>query len=273
MGSGAESSGIVRLAGGWLWISLLVLPGCARNDPLLSAETFHWVAQPIAFSPPPARWRREGDNGGGMLGVRFVLTGGLGQCITVAAHTGIAERDRRDAISKLISRRDSVAQHEFLSELSLARPRMDDPLSDREAENARTINAALDRAMTEYLSGRMGYADASLYEALAAAHAYQPTLDEVRWRLTLRPEAMQEPDRWRIGRERDTTLAGYPAFAGDDTLITPEGPLLYHEVVWVVNRCAFRATYQGTKENLGIFEQVVASIRFPEEEGDPAPSR
>ena len=79
-------------------------------------------------------------------------------------------------------------------------------------------------------------------------------------------------DRWRIGRERDTTLAGYPAFAGDDTLITDERPLLYHEIIWVVNRCAFKATYQGTKDNLKTFQRVVASVRFPEQ-GDSAQTR
>jgi hypothetical protein len=247
------------------FLALLLLAGCSADEPLLPSETFHWVPQSIAFAPPPAQWRREGDNGGGMLGVRFVLTGGGGQCIEIAAHRGIAERDRRDAISKLIARRDSVGQNEFLNEVSLARAGTDTPLSEREAEAARTINAALDRATSEYLAGRSGYVEAALYEALAAAHAYRPTLDDVRWTLRLRPDQMQEPDRWRIGRERDTTLAGYPAFAGDDTLITDERPLLYHEIIWVVNRCAFKATYQGTKENLKTFRRVVASVQFPAE--------
>lgn len=255
------------------WKLLLVaagplVTGCT-DEPLLPPETFHWVAQPISFAPPPPRWKREGDNGGGMLGVRFVLTDGGGQCITVAAHTGIAERDRREAISKVISQRASLGQREFLDAISLARARTDVTLSEREAASARTINAALDRAVTEYLAGRTGYVDAALYEALAAAYAYQPTTEDVRWALRLRPERMQEPSRWRIGRERDTTLAGHPAFAGDDTLITSERPLLYHEIIWAVNRCAFKATYQGTKENLRTFQRVVGSIRFPEE-GDSA---
>jgi len=253
-------------------VALILIAGCSADEPLLPSETFHWVPQPIDFAPPPQEWRREGDNGGGMLGVRFVLTGGGGQCIEIAAHRGIAERDRRDAIAKLIARRDSLGQNEFLREVSLARARTDANLSEREAEAARTINAALDRATSEYLQGRSGYVEAALYEALAAAHAYQPTLDDVRWALRLRPEQMQEPDRWRIGRERDTTLAGYPAFAGDDTLITDERPLLYHEIIWVVNRCAFKATYQGTKDNVKTFQRVVASVRFPEQ-GDSAQTR
>ena len=254
-----------------LLAAVLALPlgGCSHEEPLLPSETFHWVPQSISFAPPPPRWKREGDNGGGMLGVRFVLTGGGGQCITVAAHTGIAERDRRDAISRLIARRDSLGPSEFVHEISLARARTDDPLSDREAQSAMAINAALDKATEAALVGRTGYVQAALYEALSASYAYQLTLDDVRFRLRLRPETMQEPERWIVGRERDTTLAGYPAFAGDDTLITPERPLLYHQVIWAVNRCAFVATYQGTKENLPVFERVVASIRFPAE-GDSA---
>jgi hypothetical protein len=76
---------------------------------------------------------------------------------------------------------------------------------------------------------------------------------------------MQEPDRWRIGYERDTTFAGQPAFASDDTLITPERPLLYREIFWVVHGCGFKAVYQGTEENLTTFYRVVDSIRFPDE--------
>ena len=252
-----------------LLLGLVVTAACARDEPLLPSETFHWVEQPIAFAPPPPEWRREGDNGGGMLGVRFILVGGGGQCIEIAAQRDLAERDRRDEITKLIAKRGSLEQNEFLHEISLARARTDSNLSEREAAAARAINAALDRATSAYLQGQSGYVDAALYEALAAAQGFHPTLDDVRWTLKLRPEQMQEPDRWRIGRERDTTLAGYPAFAGDDTLITDERPLLYNEIIWVVNRCAFKATYQGTKENVKTFQRVVASIQFPQE-GDSA---
>lgn len=169
-----------------LALAVAIAAGCARApEPLGPAETFHWVAQPVAFAPPPARWERQGDNGGGMLGVRFILTGGGGQSIGVGAY----------------------------------RPQ--------------------------------------------AASEHEPTLAEILPRVRLRPERMQEPGRWRIGYERDTTVAGFPAFASDDTLITPERPLLYHEIFWVVRGCAFKAVYQGTPENLGTFHRVVDSIRFP----------
>lgn len=246
-------------------LALAFAPGCVKGPERLGPEeTFHWVAQPIAFSPPPARWERQGDNGGGTLGVRFILRGGGGQCIGVAAYRLLAERDRREALEGLIARHDSLSRREFLDSLGLARARTDDPISEREAGAALRINAALDRAMTDYLSGSAGFVASDLDEALRAAVAYRPTLEELLPRIRLVPSRMQEPDRWRLGYERDTTLAGHPAFASDDTLIAPERPLLYHQVFWVVHGCAFNATYQGTAENLGTFHRVVDSIRFPE---------
>jgi len=244
---------------------LLVASGCAKREaPPLPAETFSWCAQRIAFSPPPPVWRREGDNGGGMLGVRFVLTGGLGECISVLAYRQLAERGRRAAIATLIARRDSLSQNEFLREASLARAREDAQVSENESSAARAINRALDQATTHYLSGDREFVKMDLEAALEAATSYRPTLDEMLPTIRLRPERMQEPERWRIGYEHDTTLAGLPAFAAEDTLVTPDRPMLYHEIYWVVNGCAFKAVYQGTRPNLKSFQTLVSTIRFPE---------
>lgn len=247
-------------------MALASVAGCGKEpEKLEPAETFTWVAQPITFSPPSGRWERQGENSGGMLGVRFILRGGGGQVISVAAYRLLSERNRREALEKLLSRRDSLSRPEFLHELSLARARTDNPVSEREAETAMSINTWLDRAMTDYLAESPGFVASDLEAAVQAATAYEPTLEELLPRIRLRPERMQEPERWRIGYERDTTLAGLPAFAGDDTLITPERPLLYHQVFWVVKGCAFNATYQGMPENLATFHRVVDSIVFPEE--------
>lgn len=239
--------------------------GCAKGpEPLGAPETFHWVAQPITFAPPPARWERQGDNAGGTLGVRFILRGGGGQVMSVAAHRLLAERDRRAVLAHLVAHRDSMPLRALLDSIGLARARTDDPISEREAEAATRINAALSRAVSDYLAGSPGLGASDLDEALRASRDYEPTLPELLPRLRLVPARRQEPDRWRLGRERDTVLAGWPAFAGDDTLITPERPLLYHQVLWVVRGCAFEAIYQGTPENLATFQRVVDSIRFPE---------
>ena len=250
-------------------LSLVVAAaGCAGKQaapvPPQPPETFSWCAQPISFSPPPLLWRREGDNSGGMLGVRFVLTGGGGQCISVLAFRVIAERDRSAALETLIRRADSLSQREFLKEASLARPRLEDPVSDAEAAAARSINDAIDRAITDYLAGDVLYARSDLKDALRAASTHQFTLAEVLPRVRLKPESMQEPWRWHLGYERDTTIGGLRAFASDDTLFTPERPLLYREVFWVVNGCPFKVTYQGTAANVPTFERLVGSVQFPE---------
>lgn len=263
IGAAAPSASALSWA---LALALATVGGCGRDKapPLEPAETFTWVTQPVSFSPPPPPWQRQGDNGGGLLGVRFILTGGGGQVMSVYAHRALAERDRRAAIADLIARREALSRDEFLKELSLARARTEDPLSDREAATAQRINAALDEALNDFLAERPGFVATGLEAALRAAETYEPTLEEILPHVRLRPERMREPDRWRIGVERDTTLAGRPAFASDDTLITPERPLLYREVFWVVGGCLFKAVYQGVPENLGTFHRLVDSIRFPE---------
>lgn len=253
-----------------LVLVVAIVSGCARgssggaHEPLLAEETFHWIRQPIAFAPPPARWYRDGDNGDGKLGVRFILRDGGGQCISIAGYRKFAERDRSADLKRLAGRIDSLSQHEFLHEVSLARARTDDPLSEGDANAALAVNAALDRATSHYLEDSRGFVAADLEEAVRAATSYQPTLAELLPKMRLHPEARQDPAYWRLGHERDTTWAGQAAFASDDTLVLPEQTLLYHQVFWVVNGCAFEAIFQGKEENLETFHRVVDSIRFPE---------
>jgi hypothetical protein len=256
-----------------IWWLLLVGPllatGCgshARHEPLLAEETFHWIRQPIAFSPPPARWYREGDNSGGKLGVRFVLRNGGGQCISVLGHRWLDERVHVEELTRLAGRVDSLTEHEFLYEVSMVGARSDDPVTDRDGAIAMDINNALERARTDYLEGNHGLAAADVQQAAKIARAYQPTLPELLPRLRLQPDMMQNPEYWRLGRARDTSLAGVPAYASDDTLVLPEQTLLYHQVYWVVNGSAFEAIFQGREENLETFHRVVDSIRFPSHE-------
>lgn len=256
-------SSVPRLVHAALATALALLAGaCGRAPKPAPPETFHWVSQPIEFSPPPAGWIREGDNGGGQLGVRFVLRGGGGQCISVTAYSRLAERDRREVLARLIARRESLSVSDLAHEISLARARTDEPISDREAAAAAAINEALSRAVDD-ASEHPAFVKGDLESALAAAEGYEPTLEEILPHVRLRPERMPHPEMWKIAYERDTTVAGVPAFATDDTLFTPERPLQYRELYFVSNGCAFRATYQGTDENFATFQRLLASIRFP----------
>jgi len=104
----------------------------------------------------------------------------------------------------------------------------------------------------------------ALKYTIEAATSYRPALHEMLNVMRLHPESMQEPERWKIGYEHDTTLAGLPAFMAEDTLITPDRPMLYQEIYWVVNGYAFKAVYQGTPPNLPAFRALVNTIQFPD---------
>ncbi len=155
-------------------------------------------------------------------------------------------------------------ERELYRGLSLLRVQIDDPLTPGEADAAAGLNAAVNRAESDVAGGHASFVKGDLEDALRAVDGYRPTLAELLPCLRLRPERMNEPARWILGSSHDTTLAGLPAFAGDDTLDAPEQRLLYRQVFWVVNGCAFQAIYQGRPESQHVFEQVLASVRFPE---------
>jgi hypothetical protein len=248
-----------------LVIALALVCACATGpEPLLPAETFHWVSQPVTFSPPPARWYRQGDNGDGMLGVRFILRDGDGQAISILAGRRLADRDRREPLARLIARQDSLAQPELLQEIELAKARLDEPISDRESQAALAINSALSQARDHVVSGEKGFAASDLETAQRAADAYEPTFEELKPLLAFSIAKRQDPVRWILAAERDTTLAGYLVFVSEDTLLTDEGRRLYREILWVVHGCAFKAIFQGKAGSLPVFYRVVDSIRFPE---------
>jgi len=73
--------------GACLFLVLLAGAGCGSGAgqsgaPTLSPpETFDWIGEPISFSTPPDGWRREGETGGGVKGVRFVKERSVGEAI------------------------------------------------------------------------------------------------------------------------------------------------------------------------------------------------
>jgi hypothetical protein len=84
------------------FLLLLVLAACTSNEeramdkPLSAAETFRWTDQPLTFQPPPAGWRRDKHNEGGLLGVRFTHSGSVGERIYVAEYTKIGQRSAHE---------------------------------------------------------------------------------------------------------------------------------------------------------------------------------
>ena len=230
-------------------------------------ERFDWIAQSVEFQPPPNQWRREGDNGGGLLGVRFILSGGGGQVMSVAAYRQWSEKLPRKEILELLDDLDSLDQRNTLRALGRLRVQVQDPLTDGEVRAADAVNAAVTRAVDDVLQDRTSFVRGDLQAALAAVDGYRPSLEELLPRMRLQPGQLDDAGlvRWKLGFAVDTTIAGLPAHLSNDTLITPDREtLLYRQVFWVVDGCAFQSIYQGRPENQHIWEQLVETVRFPE---------
>ena len=89
-----------------LTLLLIVLAACsspeekalkhAREEPLQAAETYTWTTQPLTFQQPPADWRRDRWNQGGLLGVDFIHAKSVGERIYIAEYVKVARRAERE---------------------------------------------------------------------------------------------------------------------------------------------------------------------------------
>jgi hypothetical protein len=106
----------------WWPLILVVLVACtsaedrARNEPLSPAETFTWTDQPVRFQPPPADWRRDRYNQGGLLGVDFVHGGSVGERIYVAEYTKVGRRSEREKHARSYRLEDVLHETIFSTE-------------------------------------------------------------------------------------------------------------------------------------------------------------
>jgi len=99
--------------GACLFLVLLAGAGCGSGAgqsgaPTLSPpETFDWIGEPISFSTPPDGWRREGETGGGVKGVRFVKERSVGEAIGLGDYYILAERNRGSYLEEMLDNFDS----------------------------------------------------------------------------------------------------------------------------------------------------------------------
>ena len=225
-------------------------------------EEFHWTAQPIAFSPPPPRWRREGELSGGVKGVRFVKERGLGEAITVGEFHRVGERDRSEAIQKLLDQFDTFDRREFLRAAQLAESRTGEPSSDLEAKVAAEVNAALRDARTSYLTGDRELARRQTRQALEAAKRFRLTLDDVLENVALEPLRRQEPASSR-GTRSDLRIGGEPAVMIEWPFQHNGRTFIRREAFVVHASHLFVVRFIGLKKSLPVFDRVRETIEFP----------
>jgi hypothetical protein len=105
-----------------LTMILLVLIACgsaedhAMKEPLSAAETFTWTGQPLRFQPPPADWRRDRYNQGGLLGVDFIHSRSVGERIYLAEFTSVGRRSEREGHAQIYRLEDVMEETLFSTE-------------------------------------------------------------------------------------------------------------------------------------------------------------
>ena len=264
---------IPSLVGSFVLVGLMAAchstPGTpAQPEPprLLPAETFDWAGESITFSMPPAGWRREGETSGGIKGIRFVKTGGVGEGIGLGDYYILADRNRSKYLREILEKFDTY-DYGFAWDRALrdTYAHTDTPFTSQETEIAERVNSEVSQAGAAYRNRDRDAAKAHLETALAEADRLRFTLDDVIERVEFKPERRQEPDKYRVTGRRESVIAGERAVVVDYTVTVPERARTYvaREAYVVHNSHLFICTFIGLQETLAVFDAIIASIEFP----------
>jgi hypothetical protein len=239
----------------------LLAAGCQPT--VAPRETFNWSSQPVSLTPPPDGWRREGELSGGIRGVRFIKERSVGEAIGVGDYYALGDRSRSAKLRALLDDFGTYDRRDFARAASLARSRTDDPFSPLESDVAEAVNDKLDLAVLAHFNGDMEGARAEIAGAAAEADRLQFSLGDVLDRVIFSPERRQEPERFTLVGRRDVQIAGAPAVVVDYTFDHDQRLFHGREAYVVHANHLYVATFMGLKENLALFDRVVASTEFP----------
>jgi len=245
------------------------LLGCGSSEEtedLPAPERFDWGGgQPIRFSPAPQSWRREKTTSGGLLGLRFVKSGSVGEGITMAEAFRFGEHDRCAEIDEMLVRCNDIAWRELSDMVRKSRANVWDPLSDHEKYMGDQINAAMDRGVDAARNGRGHSVCRELETAREQASRVVFTLDDVGEDelVVFRTGGLVPGNAFTlVGRSR-TRVAGEPAARRDYTFEHRGHLFIGRELFVMHNNRLFVAHFHGLEENLPLFEGMIDSIVFP----------
>jgi hypothetical protein len=247
-------------------------PACSSSPPppeaprLQPRETFDWTGERISFSMPPIGWRREGETGGGIKGVRFVKERSVGEGIGLGDYYIVADRNRSSHIREILANFDTY-DYGFAwgKALRAAYAHTDTPFSALETEIAERVNSEVGSADAAYRNRDRDAAKAHLEAALAEASRLRFSFDDVIARVEFKPERRENPEYYQVLDRRETVIAGERAVVVDYTVKVPERPQTYsaREAYFVHNSHMFICTFIGLQESLAVFDAILASIEFP----------
>jgi hypothetical protein len=229
---------------------------------LRSAETFDWAGQPITFALPPDGWRREITNQGGLLGAYFVKSGSVGEMIQIAEYTALADRDRCDELQAMLDTFDDMDSQDFSRAVHKARLYASPAFNRQEEQVTAQANETLERARAAFLRSDRDEALRELEVAARQAGRLHYELDDVIARVLYDPQGLPPYIKVDVGEPEPTEFHDKPAVRQSYTL-TDSGRSLAGRRLYVVHdNHLFVAGFQGLEENIHLFEQIVATIRF-----------
>jgi len=234
---------------------------------LLPAETFNWTGGKISFSIPPAGWRREGETGGGIKGVRFVKERSVGEAIGLGDFYVLADRNRSSHIQEILARFDSFDEgFGFDRAIRDAYAYTDTPFSPLETEIAEHVNTEISQSTVAWRNHDRPAAKEHLQNALAEASRLRFSFDDVIARVEFTLEGKQNPEWYHMLGRREATIAGERGVIVDYTVKVPERPQTYsaREAYFMHDSHMFVCTFIGLQESLVVFDAILASIQFPE---------
>ncbi len=251
----------------WILLCMLMplLAACGKptTPALLPPQTFNFAPQAISFAPPPAPWEAERQQSDGIVGVRYVKVGSVGEAIGVGDYYDVSGRLREPQLTALLAVDSNPDGFAYSKALRDAWPRTEKPYSDLESAVAERVNGALQRAEVARLTRDFDAMRMEVAGALADAQLLHFTLKEVIDRAIFKPEQSAWAARYKTLGRRDILVAGEPAVVLDLTLDVPEGKRYLRKVYVLHNDHLFIAEFIGLEESLPLFDKVVASITFP----------
>jgi len=255
-----------RLAG---LLCIAVALGCGERvvqEEVPTPERFDFGGgQPIRFSPAPASWRREKTTSGGLLGLRFVKTGSVGEGITMAEAYRFSEHDRCGEIDQMLAACNEIGSRELAKMVHKARVNVWHPLSEHEKTLGDHVNSSMDRAVKAARDSNPHGVCRDLETAREQASRIVFSLDDVdESELVVFTTGGQVPAEsfTLVGRNR-TEIAGEPAARRDYTFEHRGHLFIGRELFVMHNNRLFVAHFHGLEENLPLFEAMISSIVFP----------
>lgn len=248
--------------------ALAIVLGCGATpevEDLPPPERFDWGGgQPIRFSPAPSDWRREKTTSGGLLGLRFVKTGSVGEGITMAEAYRYSDHDRCAEIDELRAQCNEISQQDLAKKVRKSRMDVWNPVSDHEEYMGGQVNEAMDRAVGAARNGDGSGVCRELETAREQASRIVFSIDDVPAEdlVVFRTGGLVPADSLMILGTSRTEVAGHPAVRRDYTF-NYRHLFIGRELFVMHNNRLFVAHFHGLPENVPLFEAMIDSIVFP----------